>query len=187
MASPASRLNRDNRALQATAAALGTVAVLGAVLDPSPVELALSAAVAGALWLVHVEHREGRLRDRTTHLTTAILALTALGYFVWAGDPDHTLASSLLTLGVVSLGRAAWVQWSMDERADESAHPFTPTESSDDPVAGAVRTTLSDGPRTRRELWEAVDAEADAVDSALNDLQERGVVERAGSEFRLDS
>lgn len=181
------RLTRDDRPLKLTAVGLGTVAVVGAIFDLPPAELGLLAATIGALWFVHAEHREERLGDRPAHLTSSLLALSLFGYFGWVGDIDGTIASSLLTFGVVSLGRAAWAQWSMADAFDESTHPFTPTASSDDPVAGEVRTTLADGPRTRRELWDAVDAEADAVDDALTDLRERGVVAQAGSEFRLQS
>jgi hypothetical protein len=186
MASLARRLIRGDRPHKLTAVALGTGAVAGAVFDLSPVDLGLLAATMGSLWFVHAEHRDDRLGDRTAHLTSGLLALSLFGYFGWVGDIDGTLVSSLLTFGAVSLGRAAWAEWSMGEAVEGSTHPFTPTASSDDPVAGEVRTTLSDGPRTRRELREAVDAEAEAVDDALTDLRERGVVTQAGSEFRLD-
>jgi len=55
-----------------------------------------------------------------------------------------------------------------------------------DYVGRRVREALDDGPRTRRELSEALDADDEAVDAALAKLESRGVVVREGSAIRLD-
>lgn len=54
-------------------------------------------------------------------------------------------------------------------------------------VGRRIHETLDAGPRTRRELFDALDADDATIESALDRLQERGVVVRDGSEFRLDS
>jgi hypothetical protein len=64
---------------------------------------------------------------------------------------------------------------------DEPADDRKPT----DPTDHAVLAALEDGPRTRRELWDAVDADARTIDASLDRLRKREAVERAGSEYRI--
>lgn len=54
-----------------------------------------------------------------------------------------------------------------------------------DYVARRVHEALEERPMTRRELDEALEADEDAIDAALDRLGERDVVVRAGSEFRV--
>lgn len=54
-----------------------------------------------------------------------------------------------------------------------------------DYVARRVHETVRERPRTRRELADALDADEEAVEAALDRLVERGALERAGSEYRV--
>lgn len=54
-------------------------------------------------------------------------------------------------------------------------------------VERRVYETLDERPRTRRELTEALDADDEDVERALDALRERGVLDREGSELRVSS
>ena len=114
------------------------------------------------------------------------------GLLVAAVD-DGAFVSVLVSLGLLRVGRVAVPDWewlsSLDHRfsAREGDHrPGDGDPQPKHPVREGVLAALDDRPHTRRELWEAVDAEADAIDEALATLQEEGTITRVGSEFRVD-
>jgi hypothetical protein len=162
-----------------------TVAVFVALawlLDGSPVQLAgslLAAALVGGADLVADAYG---LRD----------AVRRLGLGAW------TLIGGSI-LGVVEGGLLVPVAfgvvgaWFVLDGAQSLRHnglrPETPDghEVYRDYLARRVSDLLADGPRTRRELHDAFDADPADVDAAVTHLRERGVVERAGSAYRKRS
>ncbi|MDS0259413.1 hypothetical protein NDI56_08415 [Haloarcula sp. S1CR25-12] len=123
--------------------------------------------------------------ERTVRTGIGVLALFAAGAL--SVTPGDEFLLTVLSLGVFSLCRVAasgqsWLDSGVGNHGFR-AHPETDTSST--PAAEAVRTALAERPRTRRELWDAVDVDADAVDEALETLQDGGIVTKAGSEYRL--
>jgi len=166
--------------------------------DAAPLEPAVFVAVFEAMLLFTHLDDAGRIGERAAKLGTGAVALAGAGLLVVAVD-DGAFVPALLSLGLLSVGRAAapdW-EWSLAPDHQFSARDGDPpsgdSRSRDgdppaaDPVREAVLTALADRPHTRRELWEAVEGDADAIDEALATLRADGRISRAGSEFRLAS
>lgn len=140
---------------------VGLALVLGVFVAAGAFERAVDAAVVS---------------ERVAGVARAVVPLVVAGYLVVGGAGDFQSATLVATVGLQHAVET--VRTGLKGDTDDEQAPDTPTTR-------RVRAALDRRPRTRRELWDAVDAEADAVDDALDRLHEVGAVERAGSEFRI--
>jgi hypothetical protein len=150
-----------------------------------PLEAGVFLAVFETMLLLTYLEDTAHVSQRTKRVGIGVVGLAA-GGSLFAVDGELWL--TFLLLGLFSVARATLGDVGGD-LLEPSSHAFTAgaaVSPTDDPVAGEVLAALSDRPHTRRELWEAVDSDADTIDDALATLQECGTVTRAGSEFSVD-
>lgn len=172
-----------------------------AVRDRVGLRSALSTAVAlGVLWL---------LVGSPVHLATSVAGLVVVGaldvlseVYSLRESVKHGVFGAYTGLagaGLLAAGGAGWLPvgfvlvggWFVLDAVQTVRHDGATEESPDgrdvylDYVARRVHELLGERPRTRRELDDALAAESAVVDAALARLRERGVVERAGSEYRV--
>ena len=176
------------KALVPVALAAGYVRLADAPL----LEPAVFVAVFELMLLFRHLTEAGRIAERAAKLATGVVALAGAGLLVVTLD-DGAFVSALVSLGLLSVGRAAAPDWewspSLDHQfsaRDGDQHPGDGDPQPKHPVREEVLAALDDRPHTRRELWERVDADADAVDEAVATLQAEETITRSGSEFRLE-
>jgi len=150
-------------------------------LDFAPIDVAILVVLIEAILVLAVALED----ERIVRAGVGVLALSAAGAV--AVTPGDTFLTGLASLGMFSLWRAAtsgqsWLDYGV---ADHGFRADAGTSDPATPAVDSVRTALADRPQTRRELWDTIDADADAIDEALDALQEDGAVTKAGSEFRL--
>ncbi|MFB6139698.1 MAG: MFS transporter [Halosimplex sp.] len=159
-------------------------------------------AVTGVLWLAF---DSSPAQFAVTMVSTAVIGLSDVaadaydlkGSVAHVGLGLYTLLSGLAMLlleegGVpwhpgVFLAVGAWyVLDAVQTVRHEGATEDEPTgrEVYHDYVGRRIDEALDDGPRTRRELSEELEADDAAVDAALETLESRGVVVREGSAIR---
>ncbi|MFB6087800.1 MAG: MFS transporter [Haloarculaceae archaeon] len=169
----------DGRSVVATVAVIAGLAWL---FDGSPAQLAgslLSTALVGA---ANVLADAYELHDAVRRL--------GLGGAALATAPLLALAEGSLALPVAFGAVGAWL---VLDGVQSLRHDGLRSDEPDGHevyrhyLARRVSELLDDGPRTRRELRDAFDADAADVDAAIDHLRERGVVERAGSTVRKRS
>jgi hypothetical protein len=122
------------------------------------------------------------VRQSVRHAGFGIYVLISGAALLLLGD------SGLVALPVAFLLVGTWfVADAVQTVRHEGATEDEPTgrEVYRDYVGRRVHEALDDGPRTRRELSEALDADDGAIDAALAKLRSRGVVVREGSAFRV--
>lgn len=163
--------------------ALTAVAVFGGlhfVLGVSRAQLATSMAMGLVVGLADVVTDVYDLRNSVKHLATGLPAVVG-GLVLLAFDdgPVWVPVAILLVGGWFVLDA---VQTVRHEGATKPAR--TGREVYRSYVARRVHETLADGPLTRRELGDELDADPADVDRAVERLVDRGVLERAGSELR---
>lgn len=150
-----------------------------------PVEAGTFLAVFETMLLLTYLEDTARISQRTKRVGIGVVGLAAAVVLLAA---DGELWLTFLFLGLFTVARATMAAVDGD-LLEPSSHGFTAgaaVSPTGDPVAEEVLAALSHRPHTRRELWEAVDTDADTIDDALATLQERGTVTRAGSEFSDD-
>ncbi|WP_436929331.1 MFS transporter [Halosimplex halobium] len=155
--------------------------VLWHLLDPSPAQFVTTAVSMAVFGLSELVTDVYDVRQSVRHAGFGIYVLISGAALLLLGD------SALVALPVAFLLVGAWfvvdaVQTVRHEGATENEP--TGREVYHDYVGRRVHEALDDGPRTRRELSEALDADDGAIDAALAKLRSRGVVVREGSAFR---
>jgi hypothetical protein len=171
---------REQVTLRAVAQWLVAGAVLYHLLDPAPAQFVTTTVSMGIFGLSELVTDVYDVRRSVRNAGFGAYALVG-GAAMALSDP------SVLALPVAFLLVGAWfVVDAVQTVRHEGATEDEPTgrEVYRDYVGRRVREALDDGPRTRRELSEALDADDEAVDAAIAKLRSRGVVVREGSAFR---
>lgn len=179
------------RALTETALALG---VLWVVLEPSPLQFVTTLVSVGVVAATDVVGDAYDLRESVRHAGLGVYALLGgLGMVVLPGtalvesSADAT-GPEALAVPVLFLLAGLWL---VVDAVQTARHLGATRDTPDgravyrEHVRHRVREALAERPRTRRELLEALDADADHVTTAVQTLRDRGVVARSGSELRL--
>ncbi|WP_436911089.1 MFS transporter [Halosimplex marinum] len=157
-------------------------AVLWHLLDPSPAQFVTTAVSMAVFGLSELVTDVYDVRQSVRNAGFGVYALVGGAAMLLLGD------SGLVALPVAFLLVGAWfVADALQTVRHEGATEDEPTgrEVYRDYVGRRVHEALDDGPLTRRELSEALDADDEAVDAALAKLRSRGVVVREGSAFRV--
>ncbi|QLH76692.1 MFS transporter [Halosimplex rubrum] len=172
---------REQVTLRAVAQWLVAGGVLYYLLDPSPAQFVTTTVSMGIFGLSELVTDVYDVRQSVRNAGFGVYALVGGAAMALLGDPN------VAALPVAFLLVGAWfvldaVQTVRHEGATESQP--TGREVYHDYVGRRVREALDDGPRTRRELCEALDADDEAIDAAVAKLRSRGVVVREGSALR---
>jgi len=174
---------RDRMTVRSAAEWLVAVTVLYYVLDPAPAQFVTTTVSMGIFGLSELVTDVYDVRRSVRNAGLGVYALISGAALLLFGDPN------VLAVPVAFLLVGAWfvldgVQTARHEGATEDEP--TGREVYHDYVGRRVQETLDGDPRTRRELFEELAADDEAVDAALAKLQSRGVVVREGSAFRID-
>lgn len=158
------------------------------LLDLSPAETAVTVVAVGTWLALQVAAETGWLADQRRRVGTGAAMLAAAGLFAAMEPPTRPMVGGAVGAGAVEWSKAVWAASGIDRDSQRARHAFAAGGAAMGPL-GAVSRSVVDAlegrPRTRSELGAAVDAEADSLDRALNELQARGAVVRAGREYRL--
>ncbi|QLH81041.1 MFS transporter [Halosimplex pelagicum] len=157
-------------------------AVLYYLLDPSPAQFVTTTVSMAVFGLSELVTDVYDVRQSVRNAGFGLYALVGGSAMLVLGSE-----STWLPVGFVLVG--AWfVVDAVQTVRHEGATEDEPTgrEVYHDYVGRRVHEALEDGPRTRRELSEALDADDEAIDAALAKLRSRGAVVREGSAFRID-
>lgn len=173
---------REQVTLRAVAQWLVAGGILYFLLDPAPIQFITTTVSMGIFGLSELVTDVYDVRRSVRNGGFGVYALVG-GAAMVLSDPN------VVALPIAFLLVGAWfvvdaVQTARHEGATEDQP--TGREVYHDYVGRRVHEALEDGPRTRRELSEALDADDEAVDAALAKLQSHGTVVREGSAFRLD-
>lgn len=175
---------RERVGLRSVLVWLGVLAVLRAVFDASLPQLAVTAATGAILGLSEAVGDAYGLRPGVRRLGFAVVTLVSGGALLAFGDGEAWLPVGVLLVGA----------WLLLDGVQTLRHDGLAADDARDGeavyreyVVRRVYQTLDERARTRRELSEALDADDEDVDRALDALWERGLLDRAGSELRLAS
>ena len=172
---------RERLTLRSVAAFLVAVAMLRVVVDASVPQLAVTALLSLVAGSADVAREVYGVRESVASgWAGAVAVIGSLGLLAFDGGP--------VWFSVLFLLAGAWflldaVQTARHEGLTEDE--LTGREVYRDYVGRRVEESLEARPRTRRELFDTLDADDETVEAALARLQERGVAEQEGSEFRL--
>lgn len=160
---------------------VGLLAVLWYLLNPSPVQFATTVVSMGLFGLSELASDVYDLRESVRQSGFGIYALVGGTALLMYGDEGVWLPAAFLLVG-------AWfvldgVQTVRHEGATESEP--SGRDVYHDYVGRQVVAALEEGPRTRRELSEALVADDDAIAAAVAKLERRAVLTRDGSAVRL--
>lgn len=155
------------------------VVAFAGLLEATAVELAVVLAALHAGRVLAAVETADMAGETATEAGAALVSAAGAGVLLALGsEPSVVLILATASLqDVFRAAKAALVGRETDGDPTE--------EESRRPTDRAVLAALEDGPRIRRELWEAVDADARAIDEALDRLRAERAVERAGSEYRI--
>ena len=173
---------RERATTRAVASWLLLVAVLYWLLGVSALQVATSLAtglVVGAADLL-VEVYD--LREEVEGLAVGLVSMVG-------GTALTLLEGGSPSAGIPILAVGGWVfidalQFLRHEGVRDPSRERDGHDVYREYVTRRVHQAVADEPRTTRELREALDADAEAVDRAVETLLDRGAVELAGSELR---
>ncbi|PSP46299.1 MFS transporter [Halobacteriales archaeon QH_1_68_42] len=172
---------RERLTLRSVAAFLVAVAILRVVVDASVPQLVVTALLSLVAGSADVAREVYGVRESVASGWAGAVAVTgSLGLFAFDGGP--------VWFSMLFLIAGAWLLFDAVQTARHEGlteDELTGREVYRDYVGRRVEESLEARPRTRRELFDAQDADDETVEAALARLQERGVVEQEGSEFRL--
>lgn len=180
---------RDALEERLTARSVGVAFVFAAgfhhFFGASPTQVAATMLVAAVVGLGDAAGDAYDVREAVAHGWNGALAFAGTGLLYALGeDPPLWFLALFGSVGAWFLADA--VQTARHEGVVERERERDGREVYHEYVARRVHETLDERPRTRRELHDALDADAADVDAAVADLRERGVVVEKGSELRLD-
>lgn len=170
-----------------TAKSVGTALVLAAglhhFLGASLTQVGATMVVAAVVGLGDVVQDAYDVREAVAHGWNGALAFAGTGLLYALGE-DPPLWFPVLFGSVGAWFLADALQTARHEGVVERERDGR--EVYREYVTRRVHETLSERPRTRRELRDALDADPEDVDAAVAALRERGVLVEAGSELRVD-
>jgi len=172
---------RERVTFRAAAQWLVAGAVLYHFLGPSPAQFVTTTVSMAVFGLSELVTDVYDVRQSVRNAGFGLYALVGGAALLLLGD------SNVLAVPVALLLVGAWfVVDAVQTVRHEGATEDEPTgrDVYHDYVGRRVHEALDDGPRTRRELSEALDADDEAIDAAVAKLQSRGVVAREGSAIR---
>ncbi|MFC4447547.1 MFS transporter [Halorussus aquaticus] len=162
----------------------GVLAALHVLFDASVAQLVTTAVTAAIVGLSEVVEDAYGLQSGVRALGFSVVLLVSGAALLAFDGGSHWLPGAFLVVG-------AWILLDSVQRLRYDG--LTDDDARDGEtvyrtyVARRVHETLAEQSRTRRELSEALDADDEAVDRALDALRERGVVDREGSELCVSS
>jgi len=176
---------RENVGVRSVLLSLGLAASLVAFLGVSPVRVGLALAMTAVSVAFEVVADAYGLRSEFDAVGVGVVALVGAaailsldGEGTWVAIP-FAAAGGWILLDAVQTFRHLGLTEDDDARDGREVY--------EEYVTRRVDETLREQSMTRRELSEALDADAAAVDRALVTLDERGLLAREGSELRVDS
>ncbi|SFR89978.1 hypothetical protein SAMN05216559_0721 [Halomicrobium zhouii] len=158
------------------------VAALYALLGSSPLQLATSLATGAVVGAARLLAEVYDLRDEVETLALGMISLAGGAALVAVEGDNQSVGVAFLLVG-------AWTALDAGQvlRHRGLADPSKARDGRDvyrDYLARRVHEAVRDRRRTPRELREALDAEGEEVDRAVEELRERGVLRRVGGELR---
>lgn len=176
---------RERVRLRSILIGVGVLAVLRAVFDTSLAQLGVTVATGAIFGLSEAAEEAYDLRSEVRRLAFGGVVVVSGGALLTFDDGAAWLPVAFLVIGA----------WILSDAVQALRHGGL-TDGDDPPdgeevyhryVVRRVHETLDDRPRTRRELSEALDSDDEDVDRALDTLEERDLLDRAGSELRIAS
>ena len=166
-------------------ATLALTAVLSVAYGLAPRQTAIVALALGAVLGLQVA---ARLPTEHRRVAVGATSVATAGLLTVTGGPIHPLVTAAVAVAALEWGRVVWAASAFEWPDRQASHPFAAGGAAMGPlgtVSASIVEALDGSPSTRRELGATVEADADSLDRALNELQARGLVVRTGSEYRI--
>ena len=173
---------RERLTLRAVVYFLAAMAILRVAVDASVPQLAVTAVLSLVTGGADVVRDVYDVRQSVTSAWAGAVAVVGSSALLGLGEGPVWFSMTFLLVGAWFLLDAVQVVRHEGLTEDEP----TGREVYRDYVGRQIHETLDEHPHTRRELFDALEADDETVAAALDRLQERGVVIQEGSEFRLD-
>ncbi|NHN59967.1 MULTISPECIES: MFS transporter [Halorussus] len=177
---------RDRIGLRPLLFSAGLFAVLHVLFDASVAQLAVTAITGAVVGLSEAVEEAYDLQAGVRSLGLAVVTLVSGVALLAFEDGIWWLPAAFLVVGgwllldsVQTLRHDGLAADDDDVRDGEAVYRSY--------VERRVHETLTERPRTRRELFGALDADDRDIERALDALRERGVLDREGSELRVSS
>jgi len=175
---------RERATARAVVGWIMVVTVLYALLGSSPLQLATSLATGAVVGTAGLLTEVYDLRDEVESLALGVVSLVGGAALVAVEGGHQSAGVSFLLIG-------AWTALDAGQvlRHRGIADPSKARDGREvyrEYVARRVHEAVRNQPRTPRELREALDAEGQDVDRAVEELEARGVLRRVGGELRAD-
>ena len=161
---------------------LVAMGILRVAVDASVPQLAVTAVLSLVTGAADVVRDVYDVRQSVTSAWAGAVAVVGSSALLGLGEGPVWFSATFLLVGAWFLLDAVQVVRHEGLTEDEP----TGREVYRDYVGRRIHETLDERPHTRRELFDALEADDETVESALERLQERGLVVQEGSEFRLD-
>lgn len=176
---------RDRISLRSLLFGAGLFAALHLLFDASVAQLAVTAVTGVVVSLSEAVEEAYDLQSGVRSLGLAVVTLVSGVALLAFEDGNPWLPAAFLAVGGWLLVDAVQTLRHDGLAADGDARDGEAVYRSY--VERRVHETLTERPRTRRELFEALDADDQDIERALDALRERGVLDREGSELRISS
>jgi biotin operon repressor len=173
---------RERLTLRAVVYFLVAMGILRVAVDASVPQLAVTAALSLVTGAADVVRDVYDVRQSVTGAWAGVVAVLGSGALLGLGEGPVWFSVTFLLVGAWFLLDAVQVARHEGLTEDEP----TGREVYHNYVGRRIHETLDEQPHTRRELFDALEADDETVEAALERLRERGVVIQEGSEFRLD-
>jgi len=174
---------RERLTLRSVVYFLVAMAILRVAVDASVPQLAVTAALSLVTGAADVVRDVYDVRQSVTSAWAGVVAVVGSSVLLGLGEGPFWFSVTFLLVGAWFLLDAVQVVRHEGLTEDEP----TGREVYRNYVGRRIHEALDEQPHTRRELFDALEADDETVEAALDRLQERGVVVREGSEFRLDA
>jgi len=173
---------RERLTLRSAVYFLVAMVILRVTVDASVPQLAVTAALSLVTGAADVVRDVYDVRQSVTSAWAGAVAVVGSGALLGLDEGPVWFSVTFLLVGAWFLLDA--IQTLRHEGLTEDEP--TGREVYRDYVGRRIHETLDVQPHTRRELFDALEADEETVEAALDRLRERGVVVQKGSEFRLD-
>lgn len=173
---------RERATTRALVGWIVVVGVLYAVLGSSPLQLATSLATGAVVGAARLITEVYDLRDEVESLALGVVSLAGGAALVAVEGGHQPAGVAFLLIGawtVLDAGQVLRHRGVADPAADRDGR-----EVYREYVGRRVHEAVQDQPRTPRELREALDADGEVVDRAVEELEARDVLRRVGGELR---
>jgi len=173
---------RERLTLRSAVYFLVAMGILRVAVDASVPQLAVTAALSLVTGAADVVREVYDVRESVTSAWAGAVAVVGSSALLGLGEGPVWFSATFLLVGAWFLLDAVQVVRHEGLTEDEP----TGREVYRDYVGRQIHEALAEHPRTRRELFDTLEADDETVEAALDRLRERGVVVQEGSEFRLD-